>query len=161
MRRLNPFVMEARVFNSMVEIRIKFLVIKKLELRIKNLALDHTYLMMEPPFTNSAVKNCHRSLHVHDWLLISNSSASKSALLFIQLIYSRFIVTVFQPIAQKVFLRISNSRTRFLFCNHSNCESCAMRRMHAISGSQIIYHSKCFNPCKTLEKVMFQTVCLF
>ena len=29
MRRLNPFVMEARVFNSMVEIRIKFLVIKK------------------------------------------------------------------------------------------------------------------------------------
>ena len=161
MRRLNPFVMEARVFNSMVEIRIKFLVIKKIRAENKE-SRSWSHLPHDgTPFHNSAVKNCHRSLHVHDWLLISNSSASKSALLFIQLIYSRFIVTVFQPIAQKVFLRISNSRTRFLFCNHSNCESCAMRRMHAFSGSQIIYHSKCFNPCKTLEKVMFQTVCLF
>lgn len=95
MRRLNPFVMEARVFNSMVETRIKFLVIKKKELRIKKLALDRTYLMMEPPFTNSAVKNCYRSLHVHDWLLISNSTASKSAPLFIQLIYSRFFLPYF------------------------------------------------------------------
>lgn len=65
------FMIEARVFNSMVEIRFKSLRWEKKPRRNKS-ALDRTYLMMEPTFTNSA-KNCHKFPHTHDWLLISNS----------------------------------------------------------------------------------------
>ena len=44
--------------------------------RISKLALDRTYLVTEPPFTNSADKNCHKCLQVHDCLLMSISFRS-------------------------------------------------------------------------------------
>lgn len=56
MRRLNTFVIEGGVFRSMVEIRIKIFVMRKKTPRISKLALDRTYLITEPPFTNSADK---------------------------------------------------------------------------------------------------------
>lgn len=74
-KRLNTFMIKARVFNSMhmVKIRIKILVMNKWKLTINKLVLGRTYLMTEPSFTNSADKNCHKCPHVHDCISFRSS----------------------------------------------------------------------------------------